>query len=63
MTTAPLPTERELEALKVLWELGEAPVPFENYAYPLLQFALGGGFRYPYVDWPADADKRLAAVA
>ena len=26
MTTAPLPTERELEALKVLWDLGEAPV-------------------------------------
>ena len=48
---------------RVCEELGESPVPFSKYAYPLLQFALGGGFRYPYVDWPADADARLAAVA
>lgn len=31
---------------------GEAPVPFSNYAYPLLRFAVDGGFKYPYKPWP-----------
>jgi nucleoside-diphosphate-sugar epimerase len=36
-------------------ELGETPAPFVDYAYPLLRFALDGGFRYPYRPWPATA--------
>jgi thioester reductase-like protein len=48
---------------RVVEELGEAPAPFSDYAHALLEFAVGGGFRYPYVDWPADAEARLAKVA
>ena len=42
--------------------LGEAPTPFSEYAYPLLRFAVDGKFKYPYKDWPADGDERVAAV-
>ena len=44
-------------------ELGDKPVPFTEYAYPLLKFAVGGNFSYPYKDWPADGDAKVAKVA
>ncbi|MEX1363004.1 MAG: SDR family oxidoreductase [Nannocystaceae bacterium] len=31
---------------------GERPRPFTEYAYPLLRFAVGGKFTYPYRPWP-----------
>jgi thioester reductase-like protein len=37
---------------RVVEELGEAPVPFDRYAYALLQFALRNRFTYPHVSWP-----------
>ncbi len=37
---------------RVVQELGQAPTPFTDYAYPLLRFAKDGGFRYPYRPWP-----------
>jgi len=40
---------------RIVDALGEAPVPFSNYAYPLLRFAVDGGFRYPYRPWPSEA--------
>jgi thioester reductase-like protein len=48
---------------RVVEELGRAPADFLGYAYPLLQFAVGNKFTYPYRDWPQDADARLAKVA
>lgn len=44
---------------RIVSELGEAPAAFSEYAYPLLRFAVDGGFKYPYRAWPADADERL----
>lgn len=38
----------------VLEELGRAPTPFTEYAYPFLRFAKDGGFKYPYRPWPGD---------
>jgi hypothetical protein len=46
---------------RVKQELGEAPRPFTDYAYPLLRFAVDGGFRYSYKPWPKGA--RLHRVA
>ncbi len=40
---------------RVKQEMEQAPVPFTEYAYGLLDFALSGGFRYPYRPWPAGA--------
>ena len=48
---------------RVVEELGRPPADFLGYAYPLLQFAVGSKFAYPYRDWPQDADARLAKVA
>ncbi len=39
---------------RVVEELGEAPRPFVEYAYPLLRFAVEGGFEYPHRPWPED---------
>jgi thioester reductase-like protein len=46
---------------RVKQELGESPKRFTDYAYPLLRFAVDGGFRYPYKPWPKGA--RLHRVA
>jgi thioester reductase-like protein len=46
---------------RVRQEMGESPKPFTDYAYPLLRFAVDGGFRYPYKPWPKGA--RLHRVA
>lgn len=43
--------------------MGRKPRPFSDYAYPLLKFAVGGGFKYDYAPWPADAAARVGAVA
>lgn len=43
--------------------LGEAPTPFTEYALPLLRWAVDNKFKYPYVDWPADGDERIAKLA
>lgn len=48
---------------RIVAELGETPVPFPQYAYPLLRYAVNHRFKYPYVPWPHDAEARLAAVA
>ncbi len=37
---------------RIVDELGEAPKPFSDYAYPLFRFASEGGFTYPYKPWP-----------
>src|SRR5690606_18996732 len=42
---------------------GERPRPFTEYAHPLLRFAVGGRFTYPYRPWPDDAGTRLRKVA
>ncbi len=42
---------------------GERPRPFPEYAYPLLRFAVGEGFTYPYRPWPQDGEARLSKVA
>jgi len=43
--------------------LGEAPTPFTEYALPLLRWAVKNKFSYPYAEWPADGDERLAKLA
>ncbi len=49
---------------QIIEELGgERPRPFPEYAYPLLRFAVGGGFKYPYRPWPDDGEARLEKVA
>jgi thioester reductase-like protein len=40
---------------RVREEMGEAPVRFSSYAYPLLQFAKRHHFSYPYHPWPVEA--------
>jgi nucleoside-diphosphate-sugar epimerase len=42
---------------------GERPRPFPEYAYPLLRFAVGERFTYPYRPWPADGEARLEPTA
>jgi thioester reductase-like protein len=46
----------------IVEELGHKPRPFSEYGYPLLRFAVDGKFEYPYVDWPADGDAKVAAA-
>ena len=46
---------------RIVEELGEAPRPFTEYAYPLFRFASDGGFKYPYKPWPAAAPPRKVA--
>lgn len=47
----------------IVEELGHKPKRFSEYGYPLLRFAVDGGFEYPYRDWPADGDEKLANIA
>jgi thioester reductase-like protein len=44
---------------RIVEELGEAPTPFSEYAHGLLRFAIDGGFSYPFVPWPDDAQQRI----
>lgn len=37
---------------RIVSELGEVPVPFSQYAYGLMRFAVDGNFSYPYKPWP-----------
>jgi thioester reductase-like protein len=46
---------------RVIDELGEAPAPFTEYAYPLFRFASSGGFKYPYKPWPGAVSPRKVA--
>lgn len=39
---------------RVVEELGEEPETFDKYAFGLLRFALEGGFKYPYKEWPEE---------
>ncbi|MBK6920329.1 MAG: SDR family oxidoreductase [Deltaproteobacteria bacterium] len=48
---------------RVIEALGHVPAPFTDYAYPLLRFAVDGKYRYPYREWPADAEARLARAS
>jgi thioester reductase-like protein len=41
---------------RVKEEMGESPMPFSKYAYPLLQFAVKNKFSYPYKPWPEGAN-------
>jgi len=47
----------------IVEHLGEKPTPFSTYATPLLRFAVDTKFKYPYQEWPADADERLKKLA
>ena len=47
----------------VVEELGEEPVQFDHYAYPLLRFAVDGGFKYPYQPWPGEPGDDVRKVA
>ena len=38
---------------RVTTELGQKPVPFSRYSYPLLKFSRDTQFTYPYREWPA----------
>lgn len=40
---------------RVVTELGRAPKPFSEYAYPLLQFSQQNHFTYHYREWPSAA--------
>jgi nucleoside-diphosphate-sugar epimerase len=40
---------------RVMKELGNKPVPFSDYCYPLLQFSSANNFEYKYRPWPAAA--------
>lgn len=46
---------------RIIDELGEAPRPFTEYAYPLFRFASDGGFTYPYKPWPGAVSPRKVA--
>jgi thioester reductase-like protein len=49
---------------RIVEELGEAPVKFSTYAYPLLKFSRESRFRYPVRPWPASqAIERQSIVA
>lgn len=48
---------------RVVEALGHEPVPFSEYALPLLRFATGNKFKYPYKPWPEDAPARLSRGA
>ncbi|MGB6897343.1 MAG: SDR family oxidoreductase, partial [Candidatus Acidiferrum sp.] len=52
---------------RVVAEIGEAPVKFSTYAYPLLKFSRENKFRYPAKAWPqlemgAGAPEKTAAA-
>ena len=41
---------------RVVNELGRFPVPFSSYCFPLFRFAKENHFRYPYREWPQNAE-------
>jgi nucleoside-diphosphate-sugar epimerase len=47
---------------RIIEQLGHGPAPFSAYSHGLLRFAVDGKFTYPYLPWPHDADKRIAAA-
>ncbi len=47
---------------QVVAELGEAPVKFSTYAYPLLKFSRDHKFRYPAKPWPPNATLEKTAA-
>src|SRR6266568_1826091 len=47
---------------RVVAELGEAPVKFSTYAYPLLKFSRDHKFRYPAKPWPRNATLEKTAA-
>ena len=48
---------------RIVTELGgEKPAPFSSYAYPLLKFAVDGGFEYPYRPWPQERSSSRAVA-
>ena len=48
---------------RVVAEIGEAPVKFSTYAFPLLKFCRENKFRYPAKPWPEmDMPEKSAAV-
>lgn len=46
---------------RVVDALGEAPAPFDRYAYGLYRFAVDNNFSYPYLPWPGGAQVRQVA--
>ncbi len=48
---------------RVVAELGESPVKFSNYAYPLLKFSRENKFRYPAKPWPSSVSGPTKTVA
>ena len=38
---------------RVVHEVGQHPVPFPDYCYPLYDFSVKHNFAYPYQEWPA----------
>jgi thioester reductase-like protein len=46
---------------RVVDALGEAPAPFDRYAYGLYRFAVDHNFSYPYKPWPGGAQVRQVA--
>ena len=38
---------------RAVQEVGQHPVPFPEYCYPLYNFSVKHNFAYPYQDWPA----------
>jgi thioester reductase-like protein len=47
---------------RVVGELGEAPVKFSSYAYPLLKFSRANKFHYPAKPWPSSADAAQSSI-
>ncbi len=47
----------------IVEELGEPPAPFDQYAYPLLEFAAKGKFTYPYKPFPKDDPSPMKSAA
>ena len=39
---------------RVVSEMGQTPVPFSKYCYPLFKFSKENHFQYPYRDWPGE---------
>src|SRR5260221_4132753 len=48
---------------RVVAGLGESPVKFSNYAYPLLEFSRENKFRYPAKPWPSSVSGPTKTVA
>ena len=46
---------------RIVEEMGEAPMTFTQYAYPLLRFAIEGDFHYDHLPWPGKTSARKVA--